>query len=367
MKNVCVVVKKKITVRDGGESAVLDAFYQCGYSFHEIRILSQNDDKKIRDTLTALKTEYENILLLTDKTALPIVKGYISGIFAENTQTVSFGNVGIYTDKKCSLFLLSADKSETGVGFVENACDAYLQKKYGVCYDKIVVRSLGANEERVRALIVDAERVSSGKVKINHTRKHDEDVIAIVYDSNSPKMIVDDVLRLFADGLEDTIYALSDVSLEEQLVTLLKLRNKKISVAESFTGGGVARRITSVSGASAVYFEGVNAYDERSKMKRLSVSEYGLRTKGAVSDQTAYEMALGLLNTGDCDISIATTGLAGPKSDRSMLPVGLCYIAVGTKEKIFVYRYKFDGSREEITEKGINYALFMAYKQLKNM
>ena len=87
---------------------------------------------------------------------------------------------------------------------------------------------------------------------------------------------------------------------------------------------------------------------------------------GAVSEKTAYEMALGLLNTGDCDIAISTTGLAGPKTDRSMLPVGLCYIAVGTRERICVYQYRFDGSRKDITEKAINYALFQAYKMLKN-
>lgn len=367
MKNVGIVVKKKITLRNGGENAVLDAFYLCGYAFEEIRILSLTDDKNLRNALTALKEDCDNLLLLADKTALPIMKGYLAEIFAENTQTAGFGNAGIYTDNKCTLFLLSTDGSETGVGFVKNACVPYLQKKYGVRFDEIVVRSLGASEERVRALMTEAELLSEGKIRIQHTRKYDEDVIGIVYDSTTPKMLVDDILRLFADGLGDTVYALNDISLEEQLVTLLKLRNKKISVAESFTGGGVARRITSVSGASAVYFEGLNTYDERSKIKRLGVSEFGLRMSGAVSDQTAYEMALGLLNTGDCDISVATTGLAGPKSDRTMLPVGLCYIAVGTKEKIYVYRYKFDGSRTDITEKGINYALFMAYKQLKNM
>ena len=159
---------------------------------------------------------------------------------------------------------------------------------------------------------------------------------------------------------------MEDVPLEEQLVRLLKLRGKKLSVAESFTGGGVSRRIVSVSGASAVFFEGLNTYDEHSKIKRLGVSDYTLKTQGAVSDQTAYEMATGLINTGDCDISIATTGLAGPKSDRSLLPVGLCYIAIGLKDRVFVYRYKFDGTREEITETAINYALFLAYKQLKD-
>jgi nicotinamide mononucleotide (NMN) deamidase PncC len=76
---------------------------------------------------------------------------------------------------------------------------------------------------------------------------------------------------------------------------------------------------------------------------------------------------MGLISTGDCDISIATTGLAGPKSDRSGLPVGVCYIAVGTKEKVFVYRYKFDGTRQDITETAINYALYLAYKHLKSM
>lgn len=116
-----------------------------------------------------------------------------------------------------------------------------------------------------------------------------------------------------------------------------------------------------------MYFEGVNTYNELSKIKRLGVNEYTLKTVGAVSDQTAYEMASGLIATGDCDIAIATTGLAGPNTDKSMLPVGLCYIAVGTKERVFVYRYKFDGSREEITQTAINYALFLAYKQLKNM
>ena len=68
----------------------------------------------------------------------------------------------------------------------------------------------------------------------------------------------------------------------------------------------------------------------------------------------------------DCDISIATTGLAGPNTDKSGLPIGLCFIAIGTKETVLVYRYKFDGTRQEICEKAVNYALFLAFKQLKN-
>ena len=78
-------------------------------------------------------------------------------------------------------------------------------------------------------------------------------------------------------------------------------------------------------------------------------------------------MAAGLIATGDVDFSIATTGIAGPKSDSTDFPVGLAYIAIGTKEKVYVYRYKFDGDRKEITEKAINHALFLAYRQLKDI
>ena len=367
MKNVCIVLKKNVTSRDTGECAIIDAFNLCGYVFQEIRFLLQSNEKKLKEDLNLLKAECDNILLLADRTALPIIKEYVLSSFPGFTQVSSFSNAGIYADGKCSLFLLSLDSSETGLGFVENACKPYLVKKSGVRFEQLVVRSVGANEEKIGALLLEAERISAGKIRITHHRKYCEDTIGIVYDSTTPKMLVDDVVRLFAEGLADTVYALNDVSLEEQLVEILKLRKKKISVADSFTGGGIARRITSVSGASAVYFEGLNTYDEKSKMKRLGVSDVGLRTVGAVSDQTAYEMALGLLNTGDCDIAIATTGLAGPKSDRSMLPVGLCFIAVGTKEKVYVYRYKFDGDRTAITEKAINYALFTAFKQLKNI
>lgn len=233
--------------------------------------------------------------------------------------------------------------------------------------DKTTIRCVGAKEAQIKALIERAQAFDGGQISYTHTRRYAEDVIELTYGENISKRLAEDVLRVFAEGLEESIYSLDDTSLPKQLVWLLKLRDKKISVAESFTGGGIARKITSVSGASEVYFEGLNTYSELSKMKRLGVSEYTLKTFGAVSEQTAYEMAAGLMATGDCDICITTTGLAGPNSDKSGLPVGLCFIAIGTQERVFVYRYKFDGSREEITETAINYALFLAYKQLKNM
>jgi len=243
-----------------------------------------------------------------------------------------------------------------------------LQRVSGKSYGKCILKVYGADAQVLQYACSKADEVC-GQNNVNykiHTEFGDSK-IEIVYDNTTPKMTVDAVIRTFMECLNDFVYAEEDITLQEQLFRLLKLRGKTLSTAESFTGGGVCKRVVSVSGASEVFFEGLNTYNEKAKIKRLGVSEYTLRTFGAVSEQTAYEMSAGLIATGDCDICITTTGLAGPKSDNSALPVGLCYIAIGTRERVYVYRYKFDGTREEITETAINYALFLAYKQLKNI
>ena len=95
--------------------------------------------------------------------------------------------------------------------------------------------------------------------------------------------------------------------------------------------------------------------------------ESDLKKQGAVSAVVAYQMAVGLLKSGKCDIAIATTGIAGPKSDDTDKPVGLCYIAVGMKDGVHTYRYNLNGDREEITETAKNTALFLAIKKLKSI
>ena len=365
MKNACIVYKNQNSgFTQSNVDWVADAFLLGGYALDEIRCICNGDEKRLSAALADMKAQTENVILLADLSQFVFVKSIVLSVYAEE-KFVSENGTSVFADKQKTLFLLPADKQS--VSAVKELCIPFLQRKYGKRTDTIVIRSVGANALRVDSLIAEAKRIDNGILQYAHTRRFDEDVLSIVYDERASKLLLDDVVRIFVDGLGDTVYALNDISLAEQLVELLKLRKKKISVAESFTGGGIARRLVSVPGVSEVYFEGLNTYNERSKMKRLGVSEYTLHTFGAVSDQTAYEMAAGLIESGDADIAIATTGLAGPNTDRSMLPVGLCFIAVGVKERIFVYRYKFDGTREEITEKAIQYALFLAYKQLKKM
>ena len=367
MKNACVILRKRMIAGNVGENAVLQAFSAHGFTFSEMFVFDYLNETKIRETLSALQSSMENVLLLADKNVLSIARKYLSEVYPNVFPQGEMVSAGIFGNQKHNIFLLSADETDTGVVYVKQACIPLLEKKYGISYDRLIIRAMGANETRIEALIREAENLAKNAISCTHVRDYDDSRIEIAYNNTLSKTAVDGILRLFVDGLGDSVYALDDTPINEQFIHLLKLRKAKVSVAESFTGGGVARRLTAVSGASEVYFEGLNTYNELSKWKRLGVSEYTLRTFGAVSDQCAYEMCAGLLKTGDCELGISTTGIAGPNTDKSMLPVGLCYVAVGTKERIFVYRYKFDGSRTDISEKAINYALFLAYKHAKNL
>lgn len=224
---------------------------------------------------------------------------------------------------------------------------------------------MGAPADTVKAVLREAEQNSAGQLRVHLTESAGDQRFEIVYDNSTPKMLIDDVTRRLIVGLGDHVYAADDTPLNRRVIELLSLRGLKLSIAESFTGGGIAQKLIEVPGASKVLFESIVAYDNGSKMKRLGVHESTLRGKGAVSDDTAYEMAAGLIAGGDCDVSVATTGIAGPQSDGTDKPVGLCFLAVGTKETVYVYKYMYAGTRSEITRRAITQALYLLYKQLK--
>ncbi len=194
-----------------------------------------------------------------------------------------------------------------------------------------------------------------------------DDEIKVEYDlSVLSTLDRDRFYRGFIENFGDSIFAETDVDLKTQLFQILKLRGIKISVAESFTGGLLSSTITKMSGASSVFYEGVVCYNEESKHRRLGVLESTLKRCYPVSEEVAREMANGLLKSGEVDISISTTGIAGPNSDNSGFPVGLCYFGVATNNKTAVYKYKLNGSREAIINKGVKIAMFLAVKALRD-
>ena len=122
-------------------------------------------------------------------------------------------------------------------------------------------------------------------------------------------------------------------TLQENVVQKLKEKNMKAATAESCTGGLISQRITQVSGASQVFDCGVCSYSNDIKHKVLGVSNETLSVLGAVSSETAMQMAEGVKKLSGADIGISTTGVAGPTGGTPEKPVGLVYVGVCTTQE----------------------------------
>jgi len=142
----------------------------------------------------------------------------------------------------------------------------------------------------------------------------------------------------------------------DKLFELLKKYNLTISTAESCTGGLIAAAITNVSGSSSFFGTGVVTYANQAKMKLVGVKKETLDQYGAVSEQTAIEMADGVLKLAESDVSVAVTGIAGPTGGTVDKPVGLVYIGVSGKNGTFAYKNNFDGNRDDVRRQTVNRA-----------
>ena len=147
---------------------------------------------------------------------------------------------------------------------------------------------------------------------------------------------------------------------EEALVALLLRRGLKLATAESCTGGLIAKRLTDVPGASAVYLGGVVSYANEVKENVLGVSGGDLAALGAVSRTVSEQMARGAAGITGADIAVSTTGIAGPGGGSAEKPVGLVYIAASYGDICAATENHFSGTRDEIRQKAADRAMSLA-------
>lgn len=157
------------------------------------------------------------------------------------------------------------------------------------------------------------------------------------------------------DRVGKYVYTEGDISvsegesaLEDAVSKLLVEKNLTIAVAESCTGGLVSSSLINYSGISSVFLEGCVTYSNEAKMKRLGVKKETLEVFGAVSEQTAIEMAEGVAKGLGTNIGISTTGVAGPGGGTEEKPVGLVYTAIYINGKTIVRKNIFNGDRRKI-------------------
>ncbi len=144
---------------------------------------------------------------------------------------------------------------------------------------------------------------------------------------------------------------------EERVGELLTARGLTLAVAESCSGGLLAHRLTNVPGSSAYFMGGVVAYANRIKEELLGVHPETLLAHGAVSEETAREMAQGVRRRFGVDLALAITGIAGPGGGTPEKPVGLTYIALAAEGMVRCERHIWQGTRWENKERSAEAAL----------
>ena len=159
--------------------------------------------------------------------------------------------------------------------------------------------------------------------------------------------------------LSSHIYAEGDVTMEEEVGRLLAEKKSTLALAESCTGGLISRRIARIAGSSAYYLGGVVSYANGAKIELLGVKPDTLEEYGAVSEQTAKEMARGIRNRTGASIALSVTGVAGPSGGSPEKPVGTVWMSIAHLDREEARLFHFQGERDRIilgaSQAGLNW------------
>jgi nicotinamide-nucleotide amidase len=154
------------------------------------------------------------------------------------------------------------------------------------------------------------------------------------------------------------------------LFNLSKKSNIKIVSAESCTGGLVSTLITEIPGSSQIFDRGFVTYSNLAKNQNLSVKNSTLKKFGAVSKEVASQMAVGAVKNSEASLSIATTGIAGPKSqnEKTIKPIGLVYISSfnSLNDSLIVEKFNFSGDRNEVRLLTLKNSIEILINQINN-
>jgi len=229
----------------------------------------------------------------------------------------------------------------------------------GVIYSQ-TVKICGVGESKAESMVEDLVDAQSNptiatyaKIGEVHLR-----VTATAQDEKEAKKLVKPMVKELKGRFGNHVYTTdSEVTLEKAVVDLLMANKLTACTVESCTGGMLSARLINVPGVSEVFKSGYVTYSNKSKRKLLGIKKNILMKHGAVSEQIAREMAKTAAILARTDVSVSTTGIAGPDGGTPEKPVGLVYIGCNVCGRITVKECHFNGNREKIRESTVSAAL----------
>ena len=184
---------------------------------------------------------------------------------------------------------------------------------------------------------------------------------------NEVRHEIDNLFDELQTIIPDNIAGFEEASVEELVHNILIDKGLTLATAESCTGGVIASKFTAQAGASAYFLCGVVAYSNESKNKVLGVEMSDIIENGAVSEQVAKAMAMGVRAISGADFAISTTGIAGPTGGSAEKPVGTVWIGVATPDKCYAVLKNCGTDRSQIVSRATAYAIAMLYDELKRV
>ena len=235
------------------------------------------------------------------------------------------------------------------------------------CLAQRTLRLFGISETHLHEVVSQIPEFQEG-VSVGYYPNFPENHLTLTVHGPDPQALEEALDRLtaaLAREVDDVLLGPEEAPLEELVGRQLKAGGLTLALAESCTGGLIGHRITSVAGSSDYFLGGVVSYSNEAKVALLGVREEGLVQHGAVSRETARDMALGAQGAFGADLGLAVTGIAGPSGGSPEKPVGTVYIALAMLEEVEVWHFLFHGNREAIKILSAETALDRLRRKLK--
>ncbi len=268
--------------------------------------------------------------------------------------------------KRCSVFVMPGVPSEAKSIFYDSIVPILKEKKPVLSESqKLVIKTYGIGEsileEQLKKSSLDLNRYQWGTIASLEGVKL-QFIIPDDLDFSAEKNRIKETLKPL---LGKKLYGYDDDSLLQLVSDELTAKELTLSTAESCTGGLIAKTLTDRPGSSAFYIGSVISYSNELKMNVLNVRKETLKKHGAVSEETAKEMALGCKNLTGSDYSLAVTGIAGPDGGTDEKPIGTVYFGLANPQGNVVIQHKvFSGTRDDVRIKSMNFALNLLREML---
>lgn len=265
----------------------------------------------------------------------------------ENNNGTAPGIIGEYGSK---IYIALPGPPKEMKPMFEESIVPYLRQKSKYTIKSRTLKVIGIGESALQEKLGDimmnqtnptiALYAKEGEVHIRITAK-EEDAVKADYK-------IKEVENKINNMLGKDIYGYDGDTLESVVNDILQKEHKTISFAESCTGGMISSRFTDIPNASISFLNGIVCYSNEAKINILGVKRETIEEHGAVSMETAEEMAIGVRKISNTDIGLSITGIAGPSGGTESKPVGLCYIGIVIDNQIKVYSFIFNGNRAKI-------------------